>query len=181
MEINIGEIIKSTLAITFAKRKIKEGIELTQEEKEVILQQIYKEAKKNYFEAKKFLNTKTKFAFASVSLISKLAGEKMAGYHQASKTISINGKVYPDNYRRVLKGVDITASNQTQENFRTLLDQSEAAFEFEGAYMQFLQEFQAVNDSYKKDYESIFGEEYIETMKEKREEILELDTKYIKK
>ena len=59
MEINIGEIIKSTLAITFAKRKIKEGIELTQEEKEIILQQVYKEAKKNYFEAKKFLNTKT--------------------------------------------------------------------------------------------------------------------------
>lgn len=181
MGIDFFELFKETVLISIAKRKITEGVELTEEEKDKILQQIYSAARKEIKDGQELRSTKARIAFRTLSIVSRIMGEKGKGYHEASSAVITSTKNNVDNYKRVLKGVDITSKNQVIENFATLISQYEAADDYGRIMSEFVMAFMEVNNSYKKDYESPIGTELVEQMEEKREEVLELDTKYIKK
>ena len=84
MSIDFFELFKETVLISIAKRKIAEGVELTEEEKDKILQQIYSAARKEIKDGKELRSTKAKIAFKKLSIVSKVMGEKGKGYHDAS-------------------------------------------------------------------------------------------------
>ena len=110
-----------------------------------------------------------------------MLGEKGKGYYDATKTVLSSTRNNVDNYRKILKGVDITAKNQIVENFTTLLAQYEAADNYGELMSEFMLTFIEANDSYKKNYEQPIGVELAEQMSSKRTEILELEKRYIKK
>ena len=56
MSIDFFELFKETVLISIAKRKIAEGVELTEEEKDKILQQIYSAARKEIKDGKELRN-----------------------------------------------------------------------------------------------------------------------------
>lgn len=181
MEIDFFELFKQTVLISIAKRKLAEGVELTEEEKDKVLQQIYSAARKEIKDGKELRSTKARIAFRTLSIVSKMMGEKGKGYHEASSTVITSTKNNVDNYKRVLRGVDITSKNQIIENFQTLIAQYEAADDYGRIMGEFVMEFMEVNNSYKKDFQSPIGTEYIGQLEDKREEVLDLDTRYIKK
>lgn len=181
MGIDFFELFKETVLISIAKRKLAEGTELTEEEKDKLLQQIYSAVRKEIKDGKELRSTKARIAFNTLSVVSKMMGEKGKGYHDASKAVISSSKNNVDNYKRVLKGVDITAKNQIAENFQTLIAQYEAADDFGRIMGEFVMAFMEVNNSYKKEYDKPIGVELVSQMEEKREEILDLDTRYIKK
>lgn len=181
MGIDFFELFKETVLISIAKRKISEGVELTEEEKDKVLQQIYSAARKELKDGQELRSTKARIAFRTLSIVSKMMGEKGKGYHEASSAVITSTKNNVDNYKRVLKGVDITSKNQVIENFATLISQYEAAEDYGRIMGEFVMAFMEVNNSYKKDYETPIGTEFVEQMEDKREEVLDLDTKYIKK
>lgn len=181
MGIDFFELFKETVLISIAKRKISEGIELTEEEKDKILQQIYSSARKGIKEGQELRSAKAKVAFKTLSIVTKMMGEKGQGYHTASQAVITSTKNNVDNYKRVLKGVDITSKNQVLENFKTLIAQYEATESFSESMAEFMMAFMEVNNSYKKEYDKPVGVELVEQMEDKREEVLDLDTRYIKK
>lgn len=181
MEINIEEIFRETILISLVKRKLNNGEELTEEEKDQLLQQIYASSKKELRKGQELRSTKSKIAFRTLSIVTKMLGEKGKGYHDATKTVLSSTRNNVDNYRKILKGVDITAKNQIVENFTTLLAQYEAADNYGELMSEFMLTFIEANDSYKKNYEQPIGVELAEQMSSKRTEILELEKRYIKK
>lgn len=181
MSIDFFELFKETVLISIAKRKIAEGVELTEEEKDKILQQIYSAARKEIKDGKELRSTKAKIVFKTLSIVSKMMGEKGKGYHDASVAVTKSTKNNVDNYKRVLQGVEITSKNQIMENFQTLIAQYEASEDYGRIMGEFVMAFMEVNNSYKKDYQAPIGTELVDQMEDKREEVLDLDTKYIKK
>lgn len=174
----ISNMISELLIIKIAKGKIEEGQELTDEEKDRILQKIYSSNKENLQSARKYMDTKANLAFKVVSIIAGLNGQRMKGYATAAKTVNKGIKENKDNHRLVQRGLNITAGNQTMENFETLIAQYEAADEYQISFLDYFMAFKAVNDSYKKDYAAPIGEEHAVTMREKRAEIITLSKKY---
>ena len=67
------------------------------------------------------------------------------------------------------------------ENFQTLIAQYEASEDYGRIMGEFVMAFMEVNNSYKKDYQAPIGTELVDQMEDKREEVLDLETKYIKK
>ncbi len=175
------EMFKDMLAVSIAKRKIAAGEELTEEEKDKLLQQIYSATRKEIQDGKELRGTKARLAFGTLSILTRLMGEKGKGINDATKAVSVSTKNNVDNYKRVLMGVDITAKNQVIENFATLIAQYEAAEKYGTIMGEFMEAYLAANQSYKKDYESPVGTEFVSQMEDVREEVLELDTKYIKR
>ncbi len=181
MEINLERIFIDVFAIALAKRKIKAGEELSEEEKNAILQHIYTSAKIEIKDGKELTDVKARVVFKTLSIVTKLIGERGKGYNKACAVMSTSTKSNVDNYRKVLRGVSITSSNQEMSNFQTLIAQYEASGRYGKLMMEFIEAFMAVQDSYKKDYASPIGVELAEQLKEQREEILDLDKKYIRK
>lgn len=181
LDLEIGNMIHEAILTSNIKKKLDEGIELTEEEKEEFLQHIYQSARTHIREGKEITQTKAKLAYKGISIITLLAGEKGKGFHTASKTIGIRAKNNVDHYSRVLKGVDITAKNPITENFKTLLAQYEATDEFEYKFLEYFTLFIERIESYRKDFASPVAPEIAEEMIKKRKEVLELDKKYIKK
>lgn len=177
----IIDVLQEVMIISIAKRKIKEGIELTEEEKDKILQQIYSSAKKELKDSQELRTTKAKIGIKTLSIVSRLMGEKGKGLSVATKTVLTNTKNNVDNYKKVLKGVNITSQNQIIENFATLIEQYEASDSYGKMMVDYISALLEVNESYKKDYASPIRPELPEQMSEKREKIVELDSKYIKK
>ncbi len=178
---DFAEIFKEMLAISIAKRKIESGVELTQEEKEKVLQSIYSGARKEINDGKDLNGTKARLAFRTLSIMTRLMGEKGKGANAATKAVLVSTKNNIDNYRRVLRGVSITAENQVIENFQTLIAQYEASEKYGEIMTEFIQAYLEANNSYKKDYQSPIATDLVSDMEDKREEVLELDSQYIKK
>ena len=86
-----------------------------------------------------------------------------------------------DNYKRVLQGVSVTSANQIPENFITLLEQYEAAGAYEKLFEEFVDAFAEVGNSYKQEFEKPVAPEVVANLKDRREEVVELSTRYIKK
>lgn len=86
-----------------------------------------------------------------------------------------------DNYKRLLRGVDITYKNQELENFATLIAQYEETEEYGRLMSEFVVAFMEANNSYKKDFQSPIGTELVEQMEVHRKAVLELDRGYTKK
>ncbi len=181
MSIDLTKMIKEAMIISVARRKLKEGIELTTEEKEAVLQKTYASARKSISDVKDLNGTKARVAFGALSLVSRLAGEKGQGLYEASKTMKIGPKNIKDNYKRVLQGVSATSANQIPENFINLLEQYEAADAYEKLFEEFMEAFAEVSNSYKKEFEKPVAPEVVENLEERRDEVVELSTRYIKK
>lgn len=178
---DLFETFKEMVVISIAKRKIEEGTELTEEEKDKVLQQVFSAARKGLREGKEFRDTKARVAFTTLSIVTKLLGEKGKGFHTASKVVKTSTKNNVDNYKRLLRGVDITYKNQELENFATLIAQYEETEEYGRLMSEFIVAFMEANNSYKKDFHSPIGTELVEQMEVHRKAVLELDRGYIKK
>lgn len=181
MELDLASIFGEVMITTIIKRKLENGEELSDKEKDIALQRIYKSVNGKIQQAKGINNTKSRLAFSTLSIVTSLMGKQGEGYHNATKAFKTNSAYNIDNYKRVLKGINITAGNQIPENFATLIAQYEASEEFSDAFVNFALAFREKHDSYKKDYASPIAPENVTTMAEKREEILELETRYRKK
>lgn len=181
MSMDLGKMIKEAMTVSIAERKLKNGVELTDEEKDSVLQRIYSEAKHSLKSGKDLRDTKTTLAFKGLSIVSRMMGDSGKGYHDASVTLSTSTKNNIDNYRRVLEGVSITAENQIPENFQSLISQYEASAEYTRIMKEFVLAFSEANNKYKKDYQSPIAPELSGQMEAKREEVVELSTRYIKK
>ena len=178
---NFMDIFQEVMIVSRAKRKIEEGIELTEEEKDKVLQQIYSSAKKELKDGQELRSTKAKLGMKTLSIVSRLMGEKGKGLSDATKTVLSSTKNNVDNYKRLLKGVNITSENQIMENFATLIAQYEASESYGKMMIDFVSALMEVNESYKKDYASPIKPELPEQMEEKREEVIALDAKYIRR
>ena len=181
MSRDLTTMIKEAMIISVARRKLKEGKELTDEEKEAVLQRTYASAKKSISSVKDLNSTKARITFGTISLVSRLTGEKGQGLYEASRTMIIGPKNIKDNYKRVLQGVSVTSANQIPENFITLLEQYEAAGAYEKLFEEFVDAFAEVGNSYKQEFEKPVAPEVVANLKDRREEVVELSTRYIKK
>lgn len=177
-EETISSIFKGMFTEIIAKRKLEKGEELTEEEKDELLQQIYASTIEKLREYKKTNTTKAKVCLKAASILSFLGGEKLKGYKFAMTAAGTGIKDNIDNYKRVLIGVNTTAANQTSHNFTTLLEQYEKTEAYSVALAKLMVGIQEVNDSYKKDFQSPIAQEAQAELKDTRSRILELSSQY---
>lgn len=144
-------------------------------------QKTYASARKSISSVKDLSSAKARITSGALSLVSRIAGEKGQGFYEASKTMNVGPKNIKDNYKRVLDGVSTTAANQIPENFTTLIEQYEAADAYEKLFIEFMQAFVEFSNSYKKEFGKPIAPEVVENLGERREEVVELSTRYIKK
>lgn len=176
---NFSNIISEVFAVTAAKRRMQKGEELTEEEKNKLLQAIYASARKNL---KTFKGNKAgaRIGITAVSIFFRLSGKKGKGVAEATKAIGIGFGRYTANQRALINGVSITSENPVAENFTTLLAQYEATDKYEKFMIDLVDEFEERIQSHKRDYASPIGEELQQGMKDTREEVVTLSKRYVK-
>ena len=172
---------RDSLDFRTAKRKIKNGEELTREDQEEILQTVYSYAKEQLKKFKRTKSTQTSITLKGISAVCSLLGKRFKTISITTGALSTDLKNEKDNYNKLISGVDITNNNRIQENFSTLIAQYDSVSNFYDILIEFMAELYSRNNSYKRDYSTPVAPDKQEELKETREQILSLSKKYIER
>lgn len=113
----LNQIVKNIFAKSIAKRKLESGVELTDIEKDELLQRIYEITMTSYINAKKANSSTGAKKIRIGTMISSIGGVELAGFHDAPKLIGIGLKENKNNYGLVLQGVKKTADSSIIKEF----------------------------------------------------------------
>lgn len=181
---NIYEEIINDLVNTFAidkiEKKIDDGEELTEEEKDNYLQHLYKNANesiKGSKESQNKLGKGGKFILKFISMTGKILGGQIEQTTSTLNTAYSSLKTNIKNNSELLKGITITSNNMTLENFQVLHEQVKEVDTYFDAFDSYIEKYLERTQSYKRDFSNL-GTEEVETMTNSRAKIKELSKKY---
>ena len=169
------------LAIGTAKRKLKEGEELTLGEQEEILEIVYSYATKELRKHKLSKSTQASVVLKCFSIFYSIGGQKFKGISTATGTTSTGLKNEKENFKMLLAGVDLTSNNRLQKNFSTLISQYENTKKYSDILCEILFEIRHRTESYKQDFASPIINDKQEELQKTRGQILSLSKKYIER
>lgn len=181
---NIYEEIINDLVITSVidkiEKKIDDGEELTEEEKDNYLQHLYKNANESIKESKESQNEISKggrFVLKCISMTGKIFGGQLKEITDAIDTAYFSLKTNKKINAELLKGISITSNNMTLENFQVLREQAKEVDKYFDAFASYIEKYLEHTQSYKRDFSNL-GTEEVETMTNSKTKIKELSKKY---
>lgn len=182
--IDIESIIKESFTKRFLiekiEKKIENGEDLTNEEKDNYLQFLYQKATEAIKDSKKSengLGKGGKFILKFVSITGKIFGGEIKQNTDALDTAYSSLKTNKKNNFELLRGITITSYNMTLENFQVLREHTNEVDIYFEAFENYLEKYLERTKSYKRDFSNL-GKEEVETMTSSRAKIKALSKKY---
>lgn len=169
--------ITNRFTVDKIEKKIVNGEELTEEEKDNYLQYLYEKAKESIKDYN--LNKKPGLSLKIVSIAGKIIGGEAKAYATALDTAAAGIKTNKKNNLELLKGITITSNNMSLENLQILSEQSKTIDAYLDAFEEYTKSFIERTKNYKQDFTDV-GKEELETMTRSKTKIKELSKKYKK-
>lgn len=167
------------LAISNAKRKLRDGEELNYEDQEDILLTVNFYARKQLIKYSQSKSGLERIKLKCLYAICLLFGLKNLSI--VTEAVSTGLKCEKENYKELIASVDITDVNREPKNFSSLITQYASVCKYSDTLIEIMEEFSKRTGSYKKDYSTPIAHDKLKQLQETREQILSLSKKYIER